>query len=86
MKNLNKIQVDGKVYDIYSLKNHEELVESNSNLEKKLEDESKRIQDLIKSLSNDTSSSIEQLNKDLKESIDGVNEQINKLSHWYEGN
>lgn len=70
-KNLNKIQVDGVVYDIYSKINHEETY----NLSKKLEEESNRIQKLI-----------DNMNSDLNSSIDEINRKVGNVTDWYEGN
>lgn len=70
-KNLNKIKVDGVVYDIYSKINHEET----SNLSKKLEEESNRIQKLIDDMNSDISSSINEIDK-----------RVRNISDWYEGN
>lgn len=70
-KKLDKIQVDGVVYDIYSKINHEET----SNLSKKLEEESNRIQKLIDNMDSDINSSITE-----------INEKVSNITDWYEGN
>ena len=70
-KNLNKIKVDGVVYDIYSKINHEET----SNSSKKLEEESNRIQKLI-----------DDMNSDINSSINEIDKRVRNISDWYEGN
>mgnify|MGYP000964505413 CR=1 FL=1 len=71
-KNLDKIKVDGGVvYDIYSKINHEET----SNLSKKLEEESNRIQKLI-----------DDMNSDINSSINEIDKRVRNISDWYEGN
>lgn len=70
-KNLNKIKVDGVVYDIYSKINHEET----SNLSKKLEEENSRIQKLI-----------DDMNSDINSSISEIDKRVRNISDWYEGN